>query len=45
MRLSQIDFRLGNMILPVNKALQVALEEVLRYYEYRSSADVEIGAS
>jgi Fe-S-cluster containining protein len=45
MRLSQIDFRLGNMILPVNKALRAALEEVLRYYEYRSSADVEIGAS
>ena len=45
MRLSQIDFRLGNMILPVNKALKVALEEVLRYYEYRTSTDVEVGAS
>lgn len=44
MRLNQIDFRLGNMILPVNKALKVALEEVLRYYEYRTSTDVEVDA-
>lgn len=42
MRLSQIDFRLGNRILPVNQALKLALEEVLRYYEYRRSTDVEI---
>jgi hypothetical protein len=28
--------------MPVNKALKVALEEVMRYYEYRSSPDVEI---
>jgi len=45
MRLNQIDFRLGNMILPVNKALKVALEEVLRYYEYRASTNVVVGAS
>jgi Fe-S-cluster containining protein len=42
MRLSQIDFRLGNRIMPVNQALKLALEEVLRYYEYRNSPDVEI---
>lgn len=35
MRLNQIDFRLGNNILPVNKALKVAIEEVLHYYAYR----------
>lgn len=35
MRLNQIDFRLGNIILPVNKALKMALEEVLQYYVYR----------
>ena len=31
MQLSQIDFHLGNKILPVNKALKTALEEVLQY--------------
>ncbi len=35
MNLSQIDFRLGNIILPINKALAFALEEVLQYYAYR----------
>jgi uncharacterized protein len=35
MNLSQIDFRLGNLILPVNKALKFAIEEVLQYYAYR----------
>jgi len=35
MRLSQIDFYLGNTILPVNKALKMALKEVLHYYAYR----------
>lgn len=34
-RLAQIDFRLGNSIVPINKALQMALEEVLHYYAYR----------
>lgn len=33
--LSQIDFRLGNLILPINKALKYAIEEVLQYYAYR----------
>ena len=35
MQLNQIDFQLGNIILPVNKALKMALEEVLKYYAYR----------
>lgn len=35
MQLNQIDFRLGNIILPINKALAMALEEVLQYYAYR----------
>lgn len=35
MRLSRIDMRLGMKMLPVNKAMQVALEEVLHHYAYR----------
>jgi hypothetical protein len=35
MNLSQIDFRLGNTIVPINQALKMAIEEVLRYYAYR----------
>ena len=35
MQLNQIDFNLGNMILPINKALGLAIEEVLQYYAYR----------
>lgn len=35
MKLNQIDFKLGNIILPINKALKMALEEVLHYYAYR----------
>lgn len=34
MRLSQIDHNLGNTILPINEALKIALEEVLRHYFY-----------
>ncbi len=36
MKLAQIDFNLGNKIVPINKALQLAIEEVLHYYAYRS---------
>lgn len=36
MKLNQIDFKLGNIILPINKALKMALEEILHYYAYRS---------
>ena len=35
MQLNQIDFHLGNKLMPVNKALKMALEEVLQYYTYR----------
>lgn len=35
MNLSQIDFKLGNIIVPINKALKFAIEEVLQYYSYR----------
>ncbi len=35
MQLSQIDFNLGNKFVPINKALEIALIEVLSYYAYR----------
>ena len=35
MKLSQIDFILGNQIVPINRALILAIEEVLQYYAYR----------
>jgi uncharacterized protein len=35
MNLAQIDFLLGNVIVPINKALKLAIEEVLQYYAYR----------
>lgn len=34
-RLMQIDFRLANQMLPINEAIEVALEAVLQYYAYR----------
>lgn len=39
LQLNQIDFQLGNKILPINKALKYALEEVLHYYAYRPLPD------
>lgn len=41
MQLNQIDFTMGNLILPINKALIMAIEEVLQYYAYRPSPNVE----
>ncbi len=35
MNLSQIDYTLGSLILPINKAIIRAIEEVLQYYAYR----------
>ncbi|GAA4292098.1 YkgJ family cysteine cluster protein [Aestuariibaculum suncheonense] len=35
MQLAQIDFKLGHTIVPINKALKLALEDVLQYYAYR----------
>jgi Fe-S-cluster containining protein len=35
MKLSQIDFHLGNTFVPINQALKMAIEEVLHYYAYR----------
>lgn len=35
MNLSQIDYGLGTLILPINQALKRAIEEVLQYYAYR----------
>ncbi len=34
-RLFQIDFKLANQIHPINKAIRIAIEEVLHYYAYR----------
>lgn len=34
MQLSHIDYNLGATIVPINTALRLALEEVLRYYYY-----------
>ena len=35
MQLNQIDFNLENRIVSVNKALKLAIEEVIQYYGYR----------
>jgi Fe-S-cluster containining protein len=34
-KLMQIDFRLGKDMLPINEAIQAALEAVMQYYAYR----------
>jgi|SRR5690554_940932 len=35
MKLGQIDHQMASKILPINKALKMAIEEVLQYYSYR----------
>lgn len=40
MQINQIDYQLGSKILPVNKALKMALEEVLHYYSYRPDTNL-----
>jgi hypothetical protein len=35
MQLAQIDLRMGVILVPINEALKVAIEEVLHYYAYR----------
>lgn len=45
MRLSQIDFEMGGVIVPINKALRLAIEAVLAYYSYRPLGDVVEGAA
>ncbi|MFV8327159.1 YkgJ family cysteine cluster protein [Flavobacterium sp. ZS1P14] len=35
MQLTQIDNRLATILLPINEALKMAIEEVLHYYAYR----------
>jgi len=35
MQLAQIDYKLATIILPINEALKMAIEEVLQYYAYR----------
>lgn len=42
MQLNQIDYQMGSKIVPVNKALKLALEEVLQYYTYRPLPDAGI---
>jgi hypothetical protein len=39
MQLAQIDLRMGVVIVPINEALKVAIEEVLHYYAYRPFPD------
>jgi len=39
MRLAQIDLRMGVILIPINEALQMAIEEVLHYYAYRPFPD------
>lgn len=41
MQLNQIDFFLGNKIVPINMALKMALEEVMQYYTYRPLPDAD----
>lgn len=45
MQLNQIDFHLGSKILPINKALKMAVEEVLQYYAYRPDINIKPTAS
>jgi uncharacterized protein len=39
MQLTQIDYHLATILLPINEALKMAIEEVLQYYAYRPFPD------
>ena len=39
MRLAQIDMRMGVILVPINEALKIAIQEVLHYYAYRPLPD------
>lgn len=39
MRLAQIDLRMAVILIPINEALKMAIEEVLSYYAYRPFPD------
>lgn len=39
MQMTQIDYHLASILLPINDALKMAIEEVLQYYAYRPFPD------
>lgn len=45
MKLAQIDYKMATILVPINKALILAIEEVLQYYAYRPFPVVVKGAA